>query len=147
MASVLSRRHFMQSALAASALPASAASRTQIKIGLYSITYGGVWYRARRVNGQCSFTPAFHAVCSCRERASGFRRVTYSNQDRTLQHHLRRRLVPSSEGKWPVFFHAGISCSLLLPRARFRLPPRHVLKSRSDSTASPTAASGTELGG
>src|ERR1051326_6677612 len=45
MASVLSRRHFMQSALAASALPASAASRTQIKIGLYSITYGGVWYR------------------------------------------------------------------------------------------------------
>src|ERR1043166_3173506 len=45
MASVLSRRHFMQSALAASALPAFAASRTQIKIGLYSITYGGVWYR------------------------------------------------------------------------------------------------------
>jgi len=45
MASVDSRRHFMQSALAAGALSASAASRAQIKIGLYSITYGGVWYR------------------------------------------------------------------------------------------------------
>src|ERR1051326_2365643 len=45
MASVLSRRHFVESDLDLSALPASAASRTQIKIGLYSITYGGVWYR------------------------------------------------------------------------------------------------------
>ena len=42
---MVSRRQFVQSALAAGALSASAASRAHIKIGLYSITYGGVWYR------------------------------------------------------------------------------------------------------
>ena len=45
MASVVSRRQFVQSAVAVGALTASAASRAHIKIGLYSITYGGVWYR------------------------------------------------------------------------------------------------------
>ena len=45
MSSGVSRRRFVQSALAAGALSASAASRAHIKVGLYSITYGGVWYR------------------------------------------------------------------------------------------------------
>ena len=42
---MVSRRQFVQSALAAGALSVSAASRARIKDGLYSITYGGVWYR------------------------------------------------------------------------------------------------------
>src|ERR1051326_2329184 len=47
----ISRRGFVQSAaLAASAMGAAdlghaAASPADVKIGLYSITYGGVWYR------------------------------------------------------------------------------------------------------
>ena len=41
----ISRRKFVQSAIAAGALTASAARRAHIKVGLYSITYGGVWYR------------------------------------------------------------------------------------------------------
>jgi sugar phosphate isomerase/epimerase len=44
-----SRRGFVQSALAAGALGAglsrAAAEPADVKIGLYSITYGGVWYR------------------------------------------------------------------------------------------------------
>jgi sugar phosphate isomerase/epimerase len=35
----------MQSTLAASAFSAAAAPRANVKVGLYSITYGGVWYR------------------------------------------------------------------------------------------------------
>ncbi|HTP35547.1 MAG TPA: sugar phosphate isomerase/epimerase family protein [Candidatus Acidoferrales bacterium] len=45
MPSNVSRRRFVQSTLAAGALSASAAPRAEIKVGLYSITYGGVWYR------------------------------------------------------------------------------------------------------
>ena len=48
MRNVVSRRRFVHSALAAGALTkisASANSRAHIKVGLYSITYGGVWYR------------------------------------------------------------------------------------------------------
>jgi sugar phosphate isomerase/epimerase len=45
MASNVSRRRFVQSTLAVSALSAAAAPRANIKVGLYSITYGGVWYR------------------------------------------------------------------------------------------------------
>jgi len=41
----VSRRRFVQSALAASAASAVAAPRAEIKIGLYSITYAGLWYR------------------------------------------------------------------------------------------------------
>jgi sugar phosphate isomerase/epimerase len=41
----VSRRRFVQSTLAAGALSAAAAPRAQVKVGLYSITYGGVWYR------------------------------------------------------------------------------------------------------
>jgi len=41
----VSRRRFVQSTLAAGALSAAAAPRADIKLGLYSITYGGVWYR------------------------------------------------------------------------------------------------------
>jgi sugar phosphate isomerase/epimerase len=41
----VSRRRFVQSALAAGALSAAAAPRAHVKVGLYSITYGGVWYR------------------------------------------------------------------------------------------------------
>ena len=45
MARNVSRRQFVQSTLAASALSAATVPRAHIKIGLYSITYGGVWYR------------------------------------------------------------------------------------------------------
>src|SRR3954451_9502346 len=42
----MTRRNFVQAAVAAGALsPARAANEAEIKIGLYSITYGGVWYR------------------------------------------------------------------------------------------------------
>src|SRR5689334_4741733 len=42
----MTRRNFVQTAVAAGALStARAASVADIKIGLYSITYGGVWYR------------------------------------------------------------------------------------------------------
>jgi sugar phosphate isomerase/epimerase len=41
----VSRRRFVQSALAATAVSAVAAPRADIKIGLYSITYAGLWYR------------------------------------------------------------------------------------------------------
>ena len=41
----LSRRRFVQSTLAAGALSAVAAPRAHVKVGLYSITYGGVWGR------------------------------------------------------------------------------------------------------
>jgi sugar phosphate isomerase/epimerase len=45
MTSNVSRRRFVQSTLAASALSAAGQPRARIKVGLYSITYGGVWYR------------------------------------------------------------------------------------------------------
>jgi sugar phosphate isomerase/epimerase len=45
MARNVSRRLFVQSTLAAGALSAAAVPRAHIKVGLYSITYGGVWYR------------------------------------------------------------------------------------------------------
>ena len=45
MAHHVSRRRFVQSTLAAGALSAAAAPRARVKVGLYSITYGGVWYR------------------------------------------------------------------------------------------------------
>jgi sugar phosphate isomerase/epimerase len=45
MPRTVSRRVFVQSTLAAGALPAAAVPRAHIKLGLYSITYGGVWYR------------------------------------------------------------------------------------------------------
>jgi sugar phosphate isomerase/epimerase len=45
MTRTLSRRRFVQSTLAAGALSAAAAPRAHVKVGLYSITYGGVWYR------------------------------------------------------------------------------------------------------
>ncbi len=41
----VSRRRFVQSTLAAGALSAAAAPRAHVKVGLYIITYGGVWYR------------------------------------------------------------------------------------------------------
>src|SRR6476619_3730527 len=42
----MTRRNFVQAAVAAAALPQlRAANAAEIKIGLYSITYGGVWYR------------------------------------------------------------------------------------------------------
>ena len=41
----VSRRRFVQSTLAAGALTAAAAPRAHVRVGLYSITYGGVWYR------------------------------------------------------------------------------------------------------
>ena len=42
----VSRRRFVQSTIAAGALSsAAAAGRADIKVGLYSITYGEVWYR------------------------------------------------------------------------------------------------------
>ena len=41
----VSRRRFVQSTLAAGALSAAAVPRAHVKVGLYSITYGGVWYR------------------------------------------------------------------------------------------------------
>ena len=42
----MTRRNFVQAAVAAGALPQlRAANAAEIKIGLYSITYGGVWYR------------------------------------------------------------------------------------------------------
>ena len=41
----VSRRRFMQSTIAAGALSAAAVPRANVKVGLYSITYGGVWYR------------------------------------------------------------------------------------------------------
>src|SRR5215831_7835026 len=43
----LSRRRFVQSAMlaAGAAVPGDAAPLSDVKIGLYSITYGGVWYR------------------------------------------------------------------------------------------------------
>jgi len=41
----VTRRRFVQTSLAAGALSAAAAPRANIKVGLYSITYGGVWYR------------------------------------------------------------------------------------------------------
>src|ERR1035437_5813759 len=41
----VSRRRFVQSTLAASSLSAAAAPRARVKVGLYSIAYGGVWYR------------------------------------------------------------------------------------------------------
>lgn len=45
MARIVSRRRFVQSTSAAAALSASAKPTANIKVGLYSITYGGVWYR------------------------------------------------------------------------------------------------------
>jgi sugar phosphate isomerase/epimerase len=39
------RRRFVQSTMGAGVLPAAAVPRAQINVGLYSITYGGVWYR------------------------------------------------------------------------------------------------------
>src|SRR5512141_3448803 len=45
MPRTVSRRRFVQSTLAVGALSAAAAPRAQVKVGLYSITYGGVWYR------------------------------------------------------------------------------------------------------
>ncbi len=39
------RRKFVQSTVGAGVLPAPVMPRAQIKVGLYSITYGGVWYR------------------------------------------------------------------------------------------------------
>src|SRR6266436_8158698 len=42
----LTRRNFVQAAVATGALTAvNAAPTADVKIGLYSITYGGVWYR------------------------------------------------------------------------------------------------------
>jgi hypothetical protein len=41
----VSRRRFVQSTLAAGALSAAAAPRAHVKVGLYGITYGGVWCR------------------------------------------------------------------------------------------------------
>lgn len=42
----MTRRNFVQAAVAAGAIShARAANAAEIKIGLYSITYGGVWYR------------------------------------------------------------------------------------------------------
>ena len=41
----VSRRRFVQSTLAAGVLSAAAVPHAHIKVGLYSITYGGVWYR------------------------------------------------------------------------------------------------------
>src|SRR5580700_1661588 len=41
----VSRRRFVQSTLSAGVLSAAAVPRAQINVGLYSITYGGVWYR------------------------------------------------------------------------------------------------------
>jgi sugar phosphate isomerase/epimerase len=42
----MTRRNFVQAAVAAGSLSAAhAANAPEIKIGLYSITYGGVWYR------------------------------------------------------------------------------------------------------
>ena len=43
--SQLSRRGFVQSAALAAGLASAAPSKAEVKIGLYSITYGGVWYR------------------------------------------------------------------------------------------------------
>jgi sugar phosphate isomerase/epimerase len=41
----VSRRRFVQSTLAAGVLSAAAVPHAHTKVGLYSITYGGVWYR------------------------------------------------------------------------------------------------------
>ena len=42
----MTRRNFVQAAVAAGAVSQARAANTgEIKIGLYSITYGGVWYR------------------------------------------------------------------------------------------------------
>src|SRR5215831_17555061 len=40
-----SRRSFVKTALAAGAVSTHGAPAADVKIGLYSITYGGVWYR------------------------------------------------------------------------------------------------------
>src|SRR5438445_12524214 len=43
----MTRRNFVQTAVAAGALSAAEGARSaaDIRVGLYSITYGGVWYR------------------------------------------------------------------------------------------------------